>query len=306
MYDRPMIRHHVFHVMGTSVHIILIGKSEAELNVHALEAERIFRIYDERFSRFKETSELHKLNTSKGEWTPVSLEMFEVLKKCVNLSSETDGAFDPSVGKILASYGYGLPKNPIATEHTPTYRDVEFNDRELSVRLAPGQVLETACIVKGMAVDRAGDVLSEVPGFMINAGGDILTKGDYENKSKWNVAVQDPRDNSAIIGAVALHNSGMATSGTYRTKGVHNGKEWHHIINMRTGKPADGLMSATIIAPTCEEADIEASLAILLSREEATSRLNQLNLPYLLVSKDGMMTKNSAFSEIEIPVTGLL
>lgn len=306
MTNHTKATHHVFHAMGTSVHITIVGISGAEAKKHALSAEQVFRTYDERFSRFKDTSELHKLNISDGKWVPVSLEMFQILKKCVSLSNETDGAFDASVGKILASYGYGLPKNIIDTEHIPTYNDIEFNDRELSVKLALGQVLETACIIKGMAIDSAGDMLSGILGFMINAGGDILTHGDYENNSSWNVAIQSPQNIGAVVSAITIRDKGMATSGTYQTKGINNGKEWHHLINMRTRKPTDGFVSATIVAPTCEEADIEASLAILLSPNEAMSRLSMLGLPYFLVSRDGTVTKNSTFEELEVPISSIL
>lgn len=298
--------HHIFHAMGIAVHITIVGLKKAEAIKKVSEAERIFRTYDERFSRFKETSELHKLNTSNGAWCAVSLEMFQVLQKCVALARETDGVFDPSVGRILASYGYGLPKNLPQTTNTFTYRDIEFNDRELSVRLAPGQVLETASIVKGMAIDRAGEALLGVPGFLINAGGDILTHGSYESGVAWNLAVQDPRNTAAIVGAIALRDAGMATSGTYQTKGVHEGNEWHHLINMNTGKPSDGFTSATVIAPTCEEADTGASLAILLNPNEAVARLESRGLPYFLISKDGVVTKNAAFAALEVPISTLV
>lgn len=298
--------HHVFHAMGIAVHITLVGFDRINADKYTAKAERVFRSYDERFSRFKESSELYKLNTSNGAWTPVSLEMFQVLRKCVLLANETNGAFDPSVGRTLASYGYGLPKNLTATNKSPTYLDIEFNDRELSVRLATGQVLETASIVKGLAIDKAGDELAGVPGFMINAGGDILTRGSFENGSAWNVAVQDPGNTNAVVGVVGLRNAGMATSGTYQTKGTHDGKEWHHLIDMRTGEPADEFMSATVIASTCEEADTEASLAILLSKKEAIARLENKGLPYFIITKDGVVIKSVLFTALEIPISTLI
>lgn len=298
--------HYLFHAMGIPVHITIVGLKDIDAKKHAMDAERIFRTYDERFSRFKETSELHKLNTGGGKWTPVSLEMFQVLKKCTTLAHETSGAFDPSVGGVLASYGYGLPKDFTPQIPHPKYHDIEFNDRELSVRLAPGQILEPASIVKGLAIDRAGEALLNVPGFLINAGGDILTHGSFATAVAWNIAVQDPRNIDAIVTAVALRNVGMATSGTYQTKGIHEGKEWHHLIDMRSGKPANGFISATIVAPTCEEADTEASLAILLSQNEAVARLEARGLPYFLISNTGTITKNAAFSALEIPISTLL
>ncbi|MBI5078061.1 MAG: FAD:protein FMN transferase [Candidatus Yonathbacteria bacterium] len=298
--------HHVFHSMGIPVHITLVGIKKSEARKYVSEAENIFHEYDKRFSRFNETSELHKLNTAGGQWFTASLPMFQVLKKCVALAEETRGAFDPSVGGVLASYDYGLPSNFTPPSPPLTYRNIEFNDRELSVRLAPAQVLEPASIVKGMAIDEAGKSLIKVPGFLINAGGDIITRGMYENDAPWNIAIEDPRNPDAIVAAVTIQNGGMATSGTYQTKGANKGREWHHLVDMRTGKPSTGFASATVIANTCEEADTEASLAILLSETEAIARLEKRGLPYFLIRKDGRVSKNSAFAALEVPISSLL
>lgn len=299
--------HHLFHSMGIPVHITIVGMNDEGAKKIVNQAAGIFDSYDTRFSRFKTTSELHKLNTASGEWMAVSLPMFQVLKKCVELADETDGAFDPSVGGILASYGYGLPENFIPPSPLPTYRDIEFNDRELSVRLKPGQVLEPAGIVKSMAIDEAGAVLSQAPGFLINAGGDIVTHGFYKDGASWNLAIQDPRNLDAIVSVVAIKNKGMATSGTYQTKGIHHGTPWHHLICMRNGnQQTNDIVSATVIADTCKEADTEASLAILLPKEEALARLELKGLPYFLISENGLITKNSAFAELEIPPQALI
>ena len=292
--------------MGIPVHITLVGVDEKTAKNLVSNAEQIFHALDKRFSRFKETSELHKLNTANGEWTPVSLPMFQVIKKCVELAKETQGTFDPSAGGVLASYGYGLPENFTLPSPLPTFRDIEFNDRELSICLKPGQVLEPASVVKGMAIDEAGKALSSAPGFLINAGGDIITHGTYKDGTSWNIAIQAPQNPSAIVGTVALRDAGMATSGVYQTKGIHNGTEWHHLVDMRTGKPSDGIISATVIANTCEEADTEASLAILLSEGEVIPRLNQRGLPFFLIHKDGRITKSATFAALEVPVASLL
>lgn len=290
--------------MGIPVHITLVVASSKGTDTALKKVEEIFNEFDARFSRFKETSELHKLNTSNGKWLAVSIPMFQMLKKCVTIALETNGAFDPSVGGILSAYGYGLPKNFTLPSPIPTYRDIEFNDRELSVRLAVDQILEPAGIVKGIAIDSAGKYLIErgISRFLINAGGDIVTHGEFEGGVAWNIGIQDPHNQDAIVATVAIQNAGMATSGTYRTGGLHNGAGWHHLIDMQTGKPTDGIISATVIASTCEEADMEATLAILLSEKEATERLEKRGLAYFLIHEDGRVSKSASLASIEIPV----
>lgn len=288
--------------MGIAVHCTLVGTTEKEADERVAAAEKIFGSYDARFSRFKETSELHHLNTSDGTPCKVSLEMFQVLKKCVALAKETGGVFDPSIGAILASYGYGLPENFVHPDPLPTYQNIVFNDRELEITLAPGQVLEPASIVKSMAIDAAAQTLHGVPGFMINAGGDIVTHGAFKNTQPWNIAIQDPRDPRAIVAAVGIQNAGMATSGVYQTRGKYAGKPWHHLINMQTRKSTYGIVSATVIAPTCAEADTEATLAILLGLTEGITRLEQTGFPYFLILDDGTIRKNAAFIALETPI----
>ena len=301
-----MTEHFVFHSMGIPIHITIVGLSASEAAMSAKKAEVVFNEYDFRFSRFKPESELMALNTSNGAWQKVGVELYQVIKRCVALSAETNGAFDPSVGGVLASYGYGLPENYILPSHPPTYRDLSFNDRELLIQLAPGQILEPACIVKGMAIDAAAKELDGVPGYMINVGGDIRTKGDFEGGNLWNIAIQAPDDPNAIVAAVGIRNVGMATSGVYQTKGDQNGKKWHHLVNMKNLRSTSGIVSATVIAETCEIADTEASLAILLDPIQATARLERSGLPYFLIDKDGTVHKNSAFASIEVPVQSLI
>lgn len=306
-----MTEHRVFHSMGIPVHISMVGVSGEQADKALQKAEGVFNEYDFRFSRFKSESELMALNTSNGAWHKVSIDLFQIIKKSVALAAETDGVFDPSVGGVLASYGYGLPKNFIQRMPPATYRDLAFNDRELLIRLAPGQILEPACIVKGIAIDTAGKELSQIidtstQGFMINAGGDIVTRGVFEDGHAWNIAIQDPKNPSAIVSAISIQNAGVATSGTYQTQGEHSSKKWHHLVNMQTGKPTLGIISATVVATTCEEADTEASLAILLKEDQAVARLASRGLPYLLISENGTITKNAGFIALEVPIDTLL
>lgn len=291
--------------MGIPVHITFVDISKEETDKYAGYAEKVFHAYDEKFSRFKETSELHRLNMSKGNWCKVSIDFFQVLKKCVAIAKETNGVFDPSVGGVLASYGYGLPKNFTLPSPLPTYHDIEFNERELSIRLAPGQVIEPASVVKGLAIDKAGEALADVPSFMINAGGDILTRGTFKDGALWNVAIQDPHNTKTIVSVIGVRDTGVATSGIYQTHGEKNGKKWHHLINMKTGEAScdqGSIISATVIAPTCEQADTEASLAILLGVDQATLRLSHLNLPYFFILDDRKIIKDAKFSTLEVPL----
>lgn len=300
------ILHRVFHTMGIAVHCTLVGVTEKEADTRTAEAERIFNAYDKRFSRFKNDSELMRLNNSDGKPTAVSLEMFQIIKKCYNLAQETAGIFDPSVGSILASYNYGLPENYTLPPRPPTFRDIIFNNRELEITLAPMQILEPAGIVKGIAIDAASEAFNGITGYMINAGGDILTHGKYINDQLWNITIQDPHNAKAVVTALKIQNLSIATSGVYQTSGVKDGKAWHHLVNMETSKPTHDILSATVIASTAEQADTEASLVILLGIDRGVSRLENTRLPYFLILSDNKIIKNESFAALEVPVSSVI
>lgn len=291
--------HYVFHAMGIPVHITIVGEETDEHTRCAKNAEKIFHSWDEEFSRFLEGSALVKLNAGAGAWQNVSPRMFSILQKCVRIAKETNGVFDPSVGGHLAHYGYGLPKNYELPSPFPTYRDIVFDEATSRVLCAKGQVLEPAAIVKGLAIDAAGGTLPKDAGWMLNAGGDILTHGDFPPQSHWNVAIQHPKEKSAAVTVVKIHNEALATSGTYEVGGVSGSAPWHHQVDMQTGNPTAGVASVSIIAPTAERADTLASIAILLGLSQGKVFLDKEGVPYLFVTEEDRMYKNSAFSARE-------
>lgn len=286
--------------MGIPVHITVIDSDEEKILKSTKSAENIFREWDKRFSRFLKNSELNQINLGAGEWQDISPSMFAVISRCVELAEMTNGFFDPSVGGYLAQYGYGLPKKYELPPIPPTYRDIELDSERSRILCAKGQVLEPAAIVKGMAIDAAGKELSPLDGWMINAGGDILTKGDFPEQKYWNIAIQHPRIKNAIVTTVKIHNEAIATSGSYEVGGTtRKGENWHHQINMRTGNPTSGLLSLSVIAPTAEQADTFASIAFLYGLSKGVEFLEKEKAPYLFIDDREIIHKNELFAARE-------
>lgn len=299
----PVEEHVVFHSMGLPVHLTLIGVTPSQAAVFGQRAETVFQKWDRVFSRFREDSELARLNAHAGEWVEVSPLMLEVLGKCLALTKETEGCFDPSAGSYLAAAGYGLPKNLILPTQVPTYRDIAMDIPNSRIRTAPRQVLEPAALVKGMAIDAAGTALAGVPAWMVNAGGDLRTQGDYPGQGAWNVAIQAPQDRRAVISTVRARNEAVATSGTYETTWESGRERWHHQINMTTGKPTTGVISVTVLAPTAELADGFSSAALLLGIKTGSAYLNRHGIPWMCVDNMGRMFRNEMYHEREMAIT---
>lgn len=280
--------HEVVHVMGIPVHITGILDSREMFEVCVREATARLKKWDEHFSRFKTESELAHLNAKSGKWVRVSPEMFFVLEKCLRISEETHGVFDASVGSYLAAAGYGLPKTYSLPRVVPTYKNIQLNAKEQSVHCAEGQILEPAAIVKGMAMDDAATALQEMHGYMINAGGDILTYGKYLSEKAWTVGVQDPDDSRAIVATLPVSDCAVSTSGNYEVKKG----TWHHQISLQTGLPVNDWKSITVVAYNAEEADKHTSIAFLLGKQNGLSYLLKTALPFFALDASRRVYKH--------------
>lgn len=280
--------------MGTAVHLTLCGMDHPQAQEAAAGAEAAFARLDDIFSRFRPDSELARLNAHTGQWNAVSEPMMDVMSRMVLLAQQTDGLVDPSVGGHLAAAGYGLPEHYRLPSPAPDWHTIELDEAGMRIRCAPGQILEPAAIVKGMAIDEAGRALAGVPAWMINAGGDILTHGDWPGQGHWNVAIRSPENPDAIVATVRLHNESIATSGDYE---VRHPDGWHHQINMRTGTPTDTWASVSVIAQTAERADTLASILFLFDRTHAPAYASVQKVAYLCIDHDGRQYANDAFQQ---------
>ena len=283
--------------MGIPVHLTLVGVSPESADKLLKKTESVFNKWDKIFSRFRPDSELNLINQNTGKWNKTGRLLFEVIYKCVELSKETSGAFDPSVGGYLAAAGYGLPKNYSLPNPPPTYKNILFDNSEYSIKTASGQILEPAAIVKGMAIDDSGKELIGVPAWMINAGGDILTKGEFPEQSFWKIAIQSPTNKAAILTTVKIQNEAIATSGDYETRWMNGGNEWHHQIDTKTGKPTRGIKSVSVIAKNAEIADTRTSIISLIGIKEGIKYAEKKSIPYMIVSDENKIFRNTLFEK---------
>ena len=112
---------------------------------------------------------------------------------------------------------------------------------------------------------------------VVNAGGDLIAWGKQENGQDWNVGITDPKDKTKIIGWLNISDQAVVTSGNYEKFVEFNGKRYGHIINPKTGMPANGINSVTIICPDAELADALATAVFVLGIKDGIDLINQLN-----------------------------
>lgn len=223
---------------------------------------------------FRDSSEVSRLNASAGHH-PVRVErnLFDLLTLARDLHRQTEGAFDVAVGALIKTWGFyhrqGRMPTPqdradvrqrIGMQHMildPARQTVFFQRKGLEINLGS--------IGKGFALDCAAR-LADVPNLLIHGGhSSVLAHGNEKpDTSGWVVGLTDPERPNCRRALVRLNNRGMATSAITHQHFVHDGKKLGHLLDPRTAWPAQGMLSATVTAPTAAEADALATAFFIL------------------------------------------
>ncbi|MDP8235493.1 MAG: FAD:protein FMN transferase [Candidatus Erginobacter occultus] len=247
------------------------------------EADRLEKI----FSRYDPESELSRINrTAAGGPVEISEEMLEVLSRAIGLSRLTGGAFDVTVGPLLAAWGMfprregRVPdRREIAAVLSRTgWEKIDLNRKNRTVRfLSPGLEIDLGGLAKGYAVDRLAALLAAqgVKSALVNAGGDIYCLGEHPEKRGWRIGVEHPREEGEVLAVLELEDRAVATSGDYRNYFIRLDRRYSHIIDPRTGEPAQtGVMEVTVLAPDCLTADGLATALFVLGPERGLELLD--------------------------------
>lgn len=219
-------------------------------------------------SNYRADSELTHVNRNAGQRpVQVSRELFDFLSTCASYSRASDGTFDITVGPLIKLAGFykGTGRVPNPDEVALVlpgvgYRKVVLDEERKTVRFTQSKVeLDPGGAGKGFAVDKMREVLKQgqVHSALISAGGSTLyALGAPPGKRGWKVSIKDPRHPTRAAESVNLKNESISTSGSYEKSLWADGKIWSHIIDPRSGCPAVGTLSVSII--TAKALDSEA------------------------------------------------
>lgn len=255
--------------------VVVAGASDAEER----DVERLFADRERLFSRFRQESELNRVNAAAGNVVRVSRAFADMLEIALAARRETRGLVDPALGAELEAAGYdadfpllrqcsAAPIQP--RRHGSQPREIRLDGRSLLV--PDGVKLDLNGVVKGKTVDDALELLSG-DGF-VSAGGDLATRGA--------VVAALPGG-----GTVRLVRGALATSGTDRRRWLRDGRVQHHLIDPATGAPASSpWLQVTVCGLTCVGADVAAKAAFLLG-PDAPAWLDARGLPGRFVAVAG-------------------
>jgi thiamine biosynthesis lipoprotein len=248
--------------MGATYSIVLYGRDQAKMEAAADAAfDEVGRL-DAMLSNYRAESEWSGVNRHAAEApVKVSPELFRLLSDCLAYSRESEGAFDISVGPLMKLWGFykGFGRLPQPAEVAQAigkigYRHIHLDGAAQTVSFdRPGVELDPGGIGKGYAVDRMVDVLRRQGiGIALVAGSDSSIYGMGAPPAEprgWRVEIKDPRNARRGAAEVFLKDMSLSTSGSYEKFFRAEGRVWAHIMDPRTGYPAQGCLAVSVVAP---------------------------------------------------------
>ena len=268
--------------MGATYSIALYGYDRVKMEAAADAAFDEVRRLDDLLSNYLPGSEWSEVNrNAAAKPVKVSPELFALLSACVEYSRESEGAFDITVGPLMKVWGFykgsgHLPHKPeiVAALAKVGYRHILLDPAAGTVRFdRPGVELDPGGIGKGYAVDRMVEVLKRNgvrTALVAGSGSSIYGMGAPPDEPRgWPVKIKDPWDNRKTMAEVWLKDSSMSTSGSYEKFFRAEGKIYAHIMDPRTGYPAQGSVSVSVIAPRTLDSEVWAKPYFVNGRQWA-------------------------------------
>jgi FAD:protein FMN transferase len=261
---------------------------------------------DRAASRFRPDSALCRANTQAGKAIPIPRELVELVACALDAAAQTAGAVDPTIGLSLSSNGYDrdiaeLPRNgPAVCPVVPPadWRSVRL-DRAAGLLVVPrGVALDLGATAKARTADAAAESLSRryETAVLVELGGDVAVSGQIEGGWPLFVAEHDGGDGELVV----LSSGGLATSTTTIRRWQRGGRTLHHILDPRTGEPADGCWRTATVAARSAVAANTASTAALVMGEAAEQWLTARNLAARLVHQDATIRTTPGWPALEL------
>lgn len=280
--------------MGTSYAVT----ADCPAGIPAQTVAAVLARVDSRMSTYRPESELMRFNGAPtGVWVDVSAELVDVVVAAKVVAEETGGAFDPTVGPLVAVWGFGAS----ASRAAPTDADIRaarerVGHRHVRTRRSPPALakdrplaMDLSGIAKGHAVDGMADALDAAGcrAYLAELGGEIRARGLSPSGGPWRLGIDAPSD-GRLDEVVVLRRGGVATSGDYRQFRERDGRRESHIVDPRSGHPIDHrLASVTVVAPTARAADAYATALMVLGERDGRRFAEEAGLAAVFIVRAG-------------------
>lgn len=284
--------------MGTLVEISAVGPPDRTKPAIEAAFDEIRRV--ENLTSFHKTSGLTEINDASGE-TPVrsDAELVDLIRKSVRFSEFSDGAFDITIGSIGRLWNFSGESGPRLPDRAEIEKLLPMvgskllkidSDQNLVFLPEKGMSLDLGAIAKGYGLDRAAETLRSwgINSALVNAGGDIVAFGKKAPDKPWRIGIQDPRNPGGILAVAEINDSAVVTSGDYERFFMEADRRYHHILDPKTGYPAEGLQSVTIVAPDGVTADAMSTAVFVLGKDKGLALIETMpDVAGLVVDQGG-------------------
>jgi len=293
-----------FRAMNTEITLAAEGElSKVELGFK--QAQDYIEASERRFTRFSDDSELSQLNHSAGTWFQASADMTFLLLLVKQYVEQTNGLFNPSILPDLERAGYDRSMELIRAEesllpasdprlfmspHLLPFDGLLINNAENLIFLPYGMRLDLGGIAKGWIAEQAAMILAEYSSAcLVDAGGDMFMVGLPNGEDSWRIDLEDPRKADWLLTSLSVPPGAVTTSSVAKRKWIQGEVPRHHLIDPRTGQPAEtDWLSVTVFAPHAEMAEVFAkALLIAGSREAELVARNAPEISYIAVTPKG-------------------
>lgn len=246
------------------------------------EIDEELKRFDGSLSPFNDTATISRINRNE-DIIPDTF-FTNVFRRSMEISKETQGAFDITIAPLANAWGFGFKKEVFPDSVTidslleiTGYTKVALSQEGKVVKQDERMMLSCSAIAKGYAVDVIAGLLAKkgIKNFMVNIGGEVVTRGENSQKDLWHIGINKPVDDSLAVNhelytLLSITDAGIATSGNYRNFYYKDGKKYAHTIDPRTGYPVQhNILSATVVAKDCMTADAYATAFMVMGMEEA-------------------------------------
>lgn len=293
--------------MDTFMQLSAYGR-HADKALNACEQE--IRSLEAALSATLPNSDVSRINTADGMPTTVHAETAALLADACAISERVDGAFDITVRPLVTLWGFSEEEQRVPSQDEIDARLSLVDWRQIDVRenmvtVPRGMQIDLGGIAKGYCGERLRQLIKShgVTGALLTLGGNIEAIGAKPDGSAWRVAIRDPQNEQQVLGVIEVIDRAVVTAGSYQRYFEQDGVRYHHILDPKTGYPADsGLCSVTVIAESGTLADALSTAFLVLGTEPALALLETerfADCEAVFVETDGTVTMSSGVCFVE-------
>lgn len=300
-----------FYALGTLNNIKIFNSNDRDLM--ELAVRRVLEI-DDLMSAFKAESDISRLNRNAGEgFIQIHADTYKLLKRSIEFSKLSGGAFDITIRPLVELWGIGKKESLIPSENQISdvksrvdFRKIKLSKIRKSAALKEaGQAIDLGGIAKGFAADEIRRILIEnkVTSAVINLGGNVITIGTRDDGEPWKIGIQHPlKPTGRYLGILSATNKTIVTSGSNEKFFIKDNVRYHHILDPRTGKPAqNGILSVTAITDSSTDADALTTSIFVLGPELGSALARELGAEIIVITESlEILASNGLKNNLEI------